>query len=103
VSESMYASLSWYRALHKDYAACIDAANRAIGLKPDDLVPQMNLAHCLLLTGRYAAAKEIYLRYKGQYLAPDRRWETIIAEDFAELGKQGIAHPRMQDIRNLLE
>jgi Flp pilus assembly protein TadD len=101
VSARMFTSLSWELLLNREYQSCITAANNSIKLEPADLMPYTNLAHCYLLTGRYEAAKDIYVKNKGQYVG-NKSWEAVINEDFNELRKRGIYHPDMERVRAAL-
>jgi hypothetical protein len=53
-----------------------------------------------MMLGRVEEARAIYLRYRGEKnVREDKSWETIIAEDFAEMEKSGITSPLMAEIR----
>lgn len=91
------ASLSWYALFVHHYAEALDAAERSTKLGPDDLVPQGNRAHALMMLGRTAEAKAIYLAHKGEPLN-GKKWEEVIADDFGKLRKAGIENPLMGEI-----
>jgi len=88
--------LSWYALFARHYAEALDAAERSIKLKTS-LVPETNRAHALMMLGRAAEAKSIYLAHKGEPLN-GKKWEEIIADDFAKLRKAGIESPLMAEI-----
>ncbi|WP_426422560.1 hypothetical protein [Bradyrhizobium genosp. A] len=92
------ANLSWHALFARKYAEAIAAANRSIELKPNDLVPETNRAHALMMLGRTAEARAIYSAHKGEKIRSSRVWEQVIADDFAELRKAGITHPLMEEI-----
>jgi hypothetical protein len=96
LTASSLAQLSWYGLFAHHYAEALHAAERSIKLKPS-LVPETNRAHALMMLGRTADAKAIYLAHKGEPLN-GKKWEEVIADDFAQLRKAGITSPLMVDI-----
>jgi hypothetical protein len=91
-----FGSLSWYALFAHHYAEALDAAERSIKLKPN-LVAETNRAHALMMLGRTADAKAIYLAHKGEPLN-GKKWEEVVADDFAQLRKAGIESPLMAEI-----
>jgi hypothetical protein len=91
------AGVSWHALFARKYPEAIAAADRSIQLKPNDLVPETNRAHALMMLGRTAEAKAIYMAHKGEKIG-SRVWEQVIADDFAELRKAGITHSLMDDL-----
>ena len=89
--------LSWYALFARQYATALDAAERSIKLKPDDLEPETNRAHALMFLGRATEAKTIYVAHKGEPLN-GKKWEEVIADDFVQLRKVGIESPLMAEI-----
>jgi predicted Zn-dependent protease len=102
LTASALIELSWYALFARQYATALDAAERSTKLKPDDLVPETNRAHALMLLGRITEAKTIYLAHKGEPLN-GKTWEQIIADDFARLRKAGITHPFMDEVEAALK
>lgn len=102
VKVTLCGNLSFYMLLERRFDESAAYARQALALNPSATWVYSNLAHSLLLSGRSAEAIEIYMRYKGQYVLPGRRWESMINNDFDELGKHGISHPDMQRVRALL-
>jgi len=94
------AQLSWYALFARQYADALNAAERSIKLKPS-LNEETNHAHALMLLGRSADAKAIYLAHKGEPLN-GKNWEEVIADDFAKLRKAGIESPLMAEIERAL-
>jgi hypothetical protein len=94
---SALSQLSWYALFVRQYATALDAAERSIKIKSQDLVPETNRAHALMFLGRTTEAKTIYLAHKGEPLN-GKKWEEVIADDFAQLRKAGITHPLMAEI-----
>jgi hypothetical protein len=94
--------LSWYALFARQYATALDAAERSIKLKPDDLEPETNRAHALMFLGRATEAKTIYVAHKGEPLN-GKKWEEVIADDFAQLRKAGITHPFMDEAEAALK
>jgi hypothetical protein len=91
------ATIGWYGLFVREFSKSLDASESAIKLTPNDLVPQGNRAHALMLLGRTAEAKAIYLAHKGEPLN-GKTWEEVVADDFALLRKAGITHPLMAEI-----
>ena len=86
--------------LARRYDAALEASDAAIAAAPDTVWLQTNRAHALMMLGRTDEALAIYLRYRGEKnVREDKSWETIIAEDFAEMEKGGITSPLMAEIR----
>jgi uncharacterized protein YecT (DUF1311 family) len=97
---SALANLSWEALFARDFKKAHDAAARSSNLD-SNLVPETNRAHALMLLGRTAEAKDIYLAHKGETLN-SKKWERVIAEDFALLRKAGITDPIMTEIEAAL-
>ncbi|MGD0694448.1 MAG: tetratricopeptide repeat protein [Terriglobia bacterium] len=95
-------NLSFYLLFERRFEEAAAYATQALTLDPGAIWVYSNLAHSLLLSGRSAEAIAIYIRYKGQSVAPGRKWESVINEDFDELNRHGISHPDIQYVRALL-
>lgn len=95
---------SWYALLAREYTQALATGDRAIALSLGSLHIDTNRAHALLLLGRAAEARALYLAHKGKPIASDdkRTWEQVIAEDFAELRKAGLSHPMIAEIEKEL-
>jgi TPR repeat protein len=96
--------LAWHALLARQYADALDAAER--GLKANSTLVWIatNRAHALMLLGRAAEAREVYLAYKDRQLAQpgSKTWQQGIADDFAALRKAGLEHPQMAEIEAVL-
>ena len=63
---------------------------------------RVNLAHGYLLDGQYEAAKDLYIQNKD-FKFFGRSCSEIIVDDFNYLREQGIYHPDMEKIIELIE
>ncbi len=95
----MNGNLSWVLVLDKRYNEAIVAANKAIALNPNKKWLYTNLAHGYLMIGRYQSAKEIYLKYRGQYIFNNTKWEDAVLADFKLMEQKGIYSTHFYDIR----
>lgn len=96
--------VAWRALFARDFAKALSASERAHTLLPDDLSIETNWAHALMFTRRNPQARALYLRYKGKPISAGdhKRWERVIADDFAELRKAGVTHPMMAQIEKEL-
>jgi TPR repeat protein len=94
----------WVALFAKDFPKALTVANRAHELFPDNLSIETNRAHALMFLERGEECRALYLTHKGKPLSEQdpKLWERVIAEDFAELGKAGLTHPMMADIKKEL-
>jgi tetratricopeptide (TPR) repeat protein len=97
ITADALASLSWFALFAHRYAEAITAAERAIKLAPNDLVPETNRAHALMFLGRTDEARAIYLAHKDAKVG-SKTWNEVIPEDFAKLRKAGFTDPLMAEI-----
>ena len=91
---------SWYALLAREFAQALAVGDRANALSLGSLTIDTNRAHAMLFLNRGAEARALYLMHKGKQMASDddRRWEQVIAEDFAEFRKWGLTHPMIAEI-----
>ena len=89
--------------LAKDYDGALKAVDFAISLSPDTVWMQMNRAHALMFLDKVNEAREIYLQFRGKKIQGDRLWEDDLKNDFAELRKQGLTHPLMDEIEKTFQ
>jgi hypothetical protein len=96
--------LTWRALFAKAFTKALTAADRAHALLPHNLMIESNRAHALMFLERGKESKAIYLAYKGKPMSQQdaKLWERVIAEDFAELRKAGLAHPMMAEIEKEL-
>jgi len=91
--------LAYRFVLAGNFAIALEACDLVISLAPNETWLHTNRAHALMFLGRVDEARTIYLRYRGEKIGQDGRlWETVVLEDFAELGKAGLSHPLMGEI-----
>ena len=92
--------LSWDALLARNNLKALAVAERAHKLDPSNVAIETNHAHALMFLHREVEARVIYRQNKGKqvYSNSDKSWQTVIAEDFAEFRKRGIAHPMMAEI-----
>jgi predicted Zn-dependent protease len=92
--------LSWDALLARNNAKALAVAERAHKLDPSNVAIETNRAHALMFLHREMEARAIYRQYKGKpvYTDNSKTWETVVAEDFVEFRKRGIAHPLMAEI-----
>ncbi len=92
--------LSWHALLARNNMKALVIAERARKLDPSNVAIETNHAHALMFLHREVEARVIYRQNKGKkvYANSDKSWETVVAEDFAEFRKRGIAHPMMTEI-----
>jgi hypothetical protein len=90
--------LSWYALFARHYADALNAAERSLKIKPN-LAEEANHAHALMMLGRTAAAKALYLAHKGESLQ-GKTWEEVIVDDFDRLRKAGIKNSLMEEIED---
>jgi len=67
-------------------------------------VIETNRAHALMFLGRSKESRTLYLAHKGKpvWEQDHRKWERVIADDFAEFRKAGLTHPMMANIEKEL-
>jgi tetratricopeptide (TPR) repeat protein len=98
-----WGEVAWLALLAKRPTIALTASERAMVLAPDHVLLATNHAHALLLLGRRDAAMAAYLRYKGQDIPQQGKWEAVIGADFAELREHGIASKSMTAIERALD
>lgn len=93
-------NLAWYALIARDFAEALAASERARALAADQVWIESNRAHALLFLGRLQEARQIYLAHKGARLTEQsgKTWEDMIANDFEELRKRGLAHVAFDEI-----
>ena len=93
-------NLAAFAVLARSHKEALAASNRAVALAPGLLWLETNRAHALLLTGRRAEARKLYLTHKRKRLSDqsDKLWEDAIAEDFDALRAAGIQRPEFPEV-----
>ena len=100
-AQALGLSVAWSALFARDFARTLAATERARILAPDQIQPDSNRAHALLLLKRVREATTLYLAHKGQ-MVPAGLWEEVIANDFEELRKGGLGNPQMAKIETRL-
>ena len=95
-------NLAWYAIFDRQYALAETAARRALILDPSQTWVNSNLAHALLLQGKWEDAKAIYLRLKDVKHTDGRFFKAIFLEDIEEMKKAGISHSQFEEIIRML-
>ena len=91
--------VSYNLVLNRDFQRALDAANLAILLAPAKLWLYTNQAHALMFLGHIAAARAVYLRYRGERnVSGGDGWEAAVLKDFRELARLGLTRPLMKEI-----
>lgn len=99
-----YGRLSRYHLIKKQFTAAEEYAVLDNAYSGDAIRSRLNLAHCLLYSGKYEESREIYLQLKDLEYPLDRS-KTIgdlILDDFDEFTEAGLIHPDMERIRKEL-
>jgi hypothetical protein len=96
--------VAWYAILAREFPKALTAVDRAHKLLPDDLAIETNRAHANMFLGRGKEAEAVYLAHKGNRVSEqdNQLWESVIANDFGEFRKAGLAHPMMAEIEKKL-
>jgi len=97
-----YNRLGYCQLFLPDGAAAEAALRRGLALDPDMPNLHKNLAHALLLQGRYTEAEKMYLDLKDKPFY-DSDYQTAFFRDFRDLEKQGVRHPDIARLREMLE
>lgn len=98
-------NLAWYALIAREFATALAASERASTLAPGQIWVETNRAHALLFLGRPDEARQIYLAHRGARLANEtsKTWEDMVADDFQELRKRGLAHTAFDEIAHELK
>src|SRR5262245_59224293 len=85
-----------------DFTQGLDVADETIALAPATTWLYANRAHALMLLGRVAEARALYLRFRGTTkVIGDKSWEICVLDDFAELRQAGLTPSLMDEIETL--
>jgi tetratricopeptide (TPR) repeat protein len=96
---SAFGNVAWYALLARNPTKALGFASQALAITPEEPWVRINLAHALLLLGRAAEAKAIYVQVAA---IPNKPWRQIIVEDFGKLRKAGVTHSLMPTIEAAL-
>jgi len=98
---SEYGSLSWYQLFDKQFEAAEVSARKGMGMSENAEWINTNFALALLFQGKFEDAKAVYLNLKDKPYGEGTYSATFLA-DFDALEKEGITHPDVEKIRDLL-
>jgi ankyrin repeat protein/WD40 repeat protein len=86
----LLSNLGWHLELAGAFLRALPKLEEGAGLDsdPGPTPLQMNLAHAYLFTGRFADARAIYLKFRGNDLGDGRRWEKEVLSDLDVLQRQ---------------
>jgi tetratricopeptide (TPR) repeat protein len=94
--------LAYRLVLARDFTGALAAADQAISLAPDEIWLHANRAHALMFVNRTEEARAAYLKYRGvKDVQHGKSWDAVILEDFADLRKNGLTDPLMDEIEKL--
>ena len=102
--------LCWVLIAARKFDAAVVVSERAAAVGTSSLWEVAQRAHALMLSGRPDEARKIYLAHRGKvedrgvqaFVASQTPWEKLITNDFADLGRLGLTHPLMDEIRDAL-
>jgi hypothetical protein len=97
-------TLAWHRLLAGLTEQAMETAVQAQAFVTDaDPGPkQLVLAHVLLLSEHFEAAREAYAHYGDAVMPDGQLWQDAVVQDFSCLRKAGHDHPEMIKIEALL-
>lgn len=98
-----YGNLSWYALFSQDFSLAEASAQKAIQTHPSADWVHTNLALALLYQGKYEAAKAIYEARRGKPYQNNGTWTEVFLTDLDALEKEGITHPDVAKVRDLLK
>jgi tetratricopeptide (TPR) repeat protein len=96
-----YDTLSWYLLFTRNFPAAEAAARRSLALDPSQ--DSINLAHALLLQGKYYEAKKLYLAFTPEEHNDEKFNQSVLLDDLDVLETAGITHPDVAKVRILLK
>ncbi|MEO6314055.1 MAG: tetratricopeptide repeat protein [Chitinophagaceae bacterium] len=100
---SYYGNCSWYMLFASRFAEAEQAGRKGLLLDPKQDFIKGNLAHSLLLQGKWQEAQEIYTALKSLKRSDGISYATISLEDLDDLEKHGITHKDMEKARTMLK
>ena len=96
-----YGNLAWYQLFDKQFEAAEVSARKGMGMSEGAEWINTNFALALLFQGKFEDAKAVYLNLKDKSYGDGIYAATFLA-DFDALEKEGITHPDVEKIRDLL-
>ena len=93
----------WTHMLTGEFEKSKDAANKYFGLNDGVDIQLTKVAHALLFMGKYKEAENIYLKNKDIKISEDdKTLGDVMLEELDELEQNGVTHPDVDKIRELL-
>jgi len=80
----------------------IKSADKGLQVDPSQIWIEANLAHSFLLSNQFDLAKQIYLENQNTKIDKDKSFKELVLDDFKSLKNNGIKHPDMEKIEQLL-
>jgi len=99
---NLYGQLARCELFCKRSQRAIAAARTALELDASQVWIKAVLAHGLLLAGQFDEAKNLYLENRSVRLGTGQSFSRVVLLHFGELRANGISHPDMGRIENLL-
>lgn len=98
-----YNDLAWFFLRTKQFQKCEKIIKKAQKLEQPIPSLQCNLAHCYLLQNRFNEAKELYQELSFEKNKEFESYKKIILEDFEKLEMDGIDHPDILKIKEMMK
>ncbi|WP_078410206.1 protein kinase domain-containing protein [Priestia abyssalis] len=99
---SAYETLSYLQIFNQSPKEAIASAEKGLGIDPNQVWLQLDLAHAYLLNGDYEIAADLYMNYKDTAVDNGKTFKDYVLDDFKRLKEAGITHPDMEKIEALL-
>lgn len=77
-----YATLAWYQVRNGDFQETLTSSKRGLAINDSTEVINTNIAHALLLSGKFNEAAKIYTSMKGNWYSDTETYRKIFLEDF---------------------
>lgn len=104
---TVYGNLSWYQLEARQFHSAIHSARKGIEMNPAKKWINTNLALGYVLTGQFSKARPIYMRLKDQIYDgegnKERTFRQVFLQHLDDLKSQGISHPDLKKVREMLK
>ena len=98
-----YGNLAWFQLLARQYNEAEQSARKGLSTDDTRIWIKTNLAHALLLQGRFDEAMAIYTVIKPLKNDKNESFARICLEDFEEFDKAGIKSPDIDKVKKFLK
>lgn len=98
-----YGNLAWFQLLARQYNEAEQSARKGLSTDDTRIWIKTNLAHALLLQGRFDAAMAIYTVIKPLKNDKNESFARICLEDLEEFDKAGIKSPGIDKVKKFLK